>query len=153
MIPAKRRRLSGKSQDENSPTVLSEQVCGKVLEQMPRVGRKEIDDPQIKSMLQEVFGDKQIQRVVACKGTERILVPPRDLMRGEAPFRRAIIMQRNTKTIQVEDQWEAWEDLSYRQQWRRPHPSYLNITVFACIPSTEATSAAERESLETEHAN
>ena len=117
---------------------------------MPRVGRKEIDDPQIKSMLQEVFGDKQSQRVVACKGTERTLVPPRDVMRGEAPFRRAIIMQRNTKTIQVEDQWEEWEDLSHGQHWRRSHASYLNITVFAYNPSPEATSAAERESRETE---
>ena len=152
VLPSKRRRLSEKSQDERSPKALCELTCSKVLERMPRVGRKEIDDPQIKSMLQEIFGDKQIQRVIACKGTERTLVPPRDLMRGEAPFRRAIIMQRNTRNIQVEDQWEEWEDLSHRQQWRRSHPSYLNITVFACNPSTEATSAAEREVLETEPA-
>ena len=30
----------------------------------------------------------------------------------------------------VEDQWEHWKFLSARQQWRRSHPSYLNITAF-----------------------
>ena len=73
---------------------------------MPKVGRKEINDPQVKSMLQEMFGDKQVQRIIACKGTERTLVPPKDLMRGEAPYRRAVIMQRNTRNVLVEDQWE-----------------------------------------------
>ena len=64
-------------------------------------------------------------------------------MRGEAPYRRAVIMQRNTRNVLVEDQWEEWEDLSFRQQWRRSHPSYLNITVFACNPNAEVASSAK----------
>ena len=143
MLPSKRRRLSGKTQSDDTPKVLCEQVCNRVLEIMPKVGRKEINDPQVKSMLQEMFGDKQVQRIIACKGTERTLVPPKDLMRGEAPYRRAVIMQRNTRNVLVEDQWEEWEDLSFRQQWRRSHPSYLNITVFACNPNAEVASSAK----------
>ena len=64
-------------------------------------------------------------------------------MRGEAPYRRAVIMQRNTRNVLVEDQWEEWEDLSFRQQWRRSHPSYLNITVFACNPNAEVANSAK----------
>ena len=53
MLPSKRRRLSGKTQSDDTPKVLCEQVFNRVLEIMPKVGRKEINDPQVKSMLQE----------------------------------------------------------------------------------------------------
>ena len=107
------------------------QICEQLSSIAPRVGRKEVNDPKIINSLQELFHDKMIVRVVICKGTERTIVPPTNMVPAEAPYRRAIIIQRQTKAIKVEGHWEEWRHLSARQLWRRSHPSFLNITVFA----------------------
>eukprot|EP00435_Cladocopium_sp_Y103_P042518 s19_g11.t1 len=129
-MPSKRRRIHDKAPEQNV-NGLCDQIYEQVSKIMPRVGRKIINDPQIMQNLQELFHDKMIVKAVVCKGTERTIQPPKDMIPSEAPYRRAIIVQRNTKKILVEDQWEHWEFLSARQQWRRSHPSYMNITVFA----------------------
>eukprot|EP00435_Cladocopium_sp_Y103_P006894 s1307_g2.t1 len=129
-MPPKRRRIQDKS-PEQTANGLCDQIYEQVSKIMPRVGRKIINDPQILQSLQELFHDKMIVKAVVCKGTERTIQPPKDMIPSEAPYRRAIVVQRNTKKILVEDQWEHWEFLSARQQWRRSHPSYMNITVFA----------------------
>ena len=128
-MPVKRRRLNEKTTSENHK--LCQDVVDRVLKIAPRVGKKEINDPDIHNQIQEIFHDKQVVRIMACRGTERTVTPPKDLISGEAPFRRAIIVQRKTLKVFVEDQWEEWPDLSGRMLWRRSHPSYLNITVFA----------------------
>ena len=134
-MPAKRRRLLGKTSGEAyEPASICKTICDQVLLDQPRVGKKEIQDPDILRQIQNLFLDKEVVRAIACRGTERTIPPPKDMTMGEAPFRRAIIMQRQTKNILVENIWEEWEDLSYRQQWRRSHPSFLNITVFARNP-------------------
>eukprot|EP00435_Cladocopium_sp_Y103_P029607 s2915_g7.t1 len=120
-MPAKRRRINEKSPDQNISS-LCDKICAKISEIAPLVGRKIIQDPQI---LQDVI------KVVVCKGTERTIQPAKDMIPSEAPYRKAIVVQRKTKKILVEDQWEHWEFLSARQQWRRSHPSYLNTTAFA----------------------
>ena len=130
-LPAKRRRTMGKSPEGPTMTTLCDQICSSVLQIAPKVGRKEITQSHILNDLQEVFHDKQIIRAIVCKGTERTLMPPSDLLPEEAPFRRALIVQRVTKHVRLEDQWEEWKYLSKRQLWRRSHPSFLNITVFA----------------------
>ena len=130
-MPAKRRRIQGKSQEFESSSALCDRICTNVTAIAPRVGRKTIQDPKILQDIQELFPEKLVITVLVCKGTERTVQPPKDMIPSEAPYRRAIIMQRQTKKILVEDQWEHWEFLSARQQWRRSHPSYMNITVFA----------------------
>ena len=155
-LPAKRRRMHGKGlYDEYISGSLCDQIVHRVLQNQPHVGKREIEDPEILQSLQEVFPEKQVVKAIACRGTERTIPPPKNMTMGEAPYRRAMIIQRQTKKIMVENIWENWEELSYRQQWRRSHPSFLNITVFvfACNPSeisTDAspviqTSATERE--------
>ena len=129
-MPAKRRRLREKSSEEVNIANLCESICARIMKQAPRVGRKEIHDPRVLEDVQSLFHDKRVVRIMICKGTERTVVPPKDMVPDEAPFRRAIIIQR-TKKIQIEDEWEEWKYLSARQQWRRSHPSFLNITVFA----------------------
>ena len=130
-MPAKRRRIQGKSQELESSQALCDRICKNVTSIAPRVGRKRIHDSKILQDIQELFPEKLVVTVLVCKGTERTVQPPKDMIPSEAPYRRAIIMQRQTKKILVEDQWEHWEFLSARQQWRRSHPSYMNITVFA----------------------
>lgn len=119
---------------------LCESICTRIMNQAPRVGRKEIHDSKILEDIQTLFHDKKVIRIMICKGTERTVVPPKDMVPEEAPFRRAIIIQRVTKKIQIEDEWEEWKYLSARQQWRRSHPSFLNITVFARNHDLESAS-------------
>ena len=144
-MPVKRRRLNHKTSDEENFQQLSLDIMNQVSVLLPRVGRQEITDPTIKQKIQLLFDDKQIHRVVACKGTERTLIPPKDMVRGEAPYRRAIVQPRGTTDVRIEDQWEAWEDLAHRQLSRPSHASRVNITVFAANPSKEIVPAPPPE--------
>ena len=133
-MTSKRRRLNQKGPDQSENTQvleLSQDIMQLVSNEFPRVGRKEITNTTIKRKIQELFDDKTILRVIACKGTERTLEPPKNLIRGEAPYRRAIIQPRGTSDVKVEDQWESWESLANRQLSRPSHASRVNITVFA----------------------
>ena len=58
---------------------------------LPRAGRRAITDPEIVKMIQDIFGDEKVIKVIACKGTERAIPPPRDLHPKEAPFCRAMV--------------------------------------------------------------
>eukprot|EP00435_Cladocopium_sp_Y103_P010407 s1891_g2.t1 len=144
-LPVKRRRISGKTTEDVNMSTLCERICSNVAKIAPRVGRKNILIPEILNDLQELFHDKQVVRAIVCKGAERTVMPPKDLTPDEAPFRRAIIVQRTTKNVRVEDQWEEWRFLSNRQLWRRSHPSFLNITVFARNHDVPEQSAADAQ--------
>ena len=97
-LPAKRRRLNEKT--SNSPSSqMCQQVIDSILKIVPRVGRKEIVDPEIHNQLNDIFHDKQIVRIIACRGTERTVTPPKDLIDGEAPFRRALIVRKNHESF------------------------------------------------------
>ena len=142
-MASKRRRLNQKvpDQSENKPiSELSQDIMQLVSKELPRVGRKEITNNTIKRKIQELFDDKTILRVIACKGTERTLEPPKNLTKGEAPYRRAIIQPRGTSDVKVEDQWESWETLANRQLSRPSHASRVNITVFAANPIADHAS-------------
>ena len=97
---------------------------------LPRVGRREITDNEIINQLQVLFHDKQICRVMACRGTERTMGPPSQMHPLEAPYRRMLLLRRNGN-VQYEKNWEAWTNLSQRQLIRPSHSSRINVTVFA----------------------
>ena len=94
-MPAKRRRVHEKSQEQANNQDLCERICSKVSSIAPRVGRQEIMDTEITQDIQELFHHEMIVRVVVCKGTERTIVPPKEITPSEAPYRRAIIVQRS----------------------------------------------------------
>ena len=87
---------------------------------------------QIISKIQAIFNDKTIMRVLGCKGTERTLPPPKEMIEGEAPYRRAPVLERKTQRLRVEDQGEEWEQLAQRKLVRSLVPCSINITMFAC---------------------
>lgn len=78
--------------------------------------------------------DKEIRRVIICRGTNRTIAPPQDLMKGEAPYRRCVFIDRTSGKHKADESWESWETLSKRQLIRASHPCRLNMTVFACNP-------------------
>ena len=128
----KRRRIEGKQ--HASCARLCQEIVHEVNLQAPRVGKIEIQDPTIVQKLQKVFHDKTILRVIACRGTDRTLSPPKNLLPQEAPYRRSLILHRSTGEVQFERDWEQWSTLSNRQLVRRAHSCRLKITAFACNP-------------------
>ena len=132
-MPDKRRRIDGKSADP-----VATQIQGLFQElrpHLPRVGRKRFDQPALLEMVHQIFPDKTIVCLVVCKGTERAIPPPKNLLSEEAPLRRAIIESRESREIFIEEQWEDWTHLSQRQLQRPVKASHINITVFAANPS------------------
>lgn len=157
-LPDKRRRVDGKSAEPLLQQL--QQILQDIKPQLPRVGKTNVQDPNIFAQFQRIFPDKTIVRIVACKGTERAIPPPKDLLPEEAPLRRAIVESRESHEIVLEDQWESWQHLSQRQLTRPVKASHVNITVFAANPvetpqiaeptpsSTEAATPAPEEPTE-----
>ena len=75
-----------------------------------------------------------IKHVVACKGTNRTIAPPKEIAVGEAPFRLGVYLERNSGNILIDDDWEHWESLSHRQLLRPSPACRINITVMAANP-------------------
>ena len=122
-----------------APTLeMCQQAVQAVNEELPRAGKREIHNNQTITMLQQVFPDKKIFRVMACRGTERTMAPPKGMHALEAPFRKMLMLRRDGE-IQHEKHWERWADLSKRQLTRPSHACRVNITVFAKDFDTHAS--------------
>ena len=144
---AKRRKLTGKQSEV--PSLESYQhVIQSISSRTPRVGKVEIRDQETISELQMLFPQKLIQRVIACRGTDRTLGPPPEMLPQEAPYRRSLMVFRSTGKVAVEKHWERWDQLSKRQLIRPAHACRLNITVFATEfpsePSAENSTTGAR---------
>ena len=122
-----------KDEDHGEVTHQVTKIMDTIIPILPRVGKKLIDDPKILQMVQELFPEKIIKAILACKGTERTMAPPENLSAREAPFRRAIMKLRSTGKIMTED-WEKYDELSKRRIIRKSQPCRVNITVFAANP-------------------
>ena len=130
-MPAGAKRSKTDSHQGNAPTL---EMCKEALQEihndLPRVGKREITNPTILTMLQNIFPDKSLHRVMACRGTDRTMAPPVGMHPQEAPFRRMLIMKRTGET-QYETYWERWPELAKRQLIRPSHSCRINVTVFA----------------------
>ena len=97
----KRRRVDGKQ-----PPVLCQELVQEVIDQvakvLPRVGRMQITSPNLLRGISNILPDKDIVQVIACRGTDRTVGPPTDLHRDEAPYRRSIMLMRNTGELKIE---------------------------------------------------
>ena len=139
----KRQRLVGKTTPPTEAIKLWEEVFQKVDQVLPRVGKRDIVDPEILQKVQDLVTDKEVRYLVACRGSSRTIAPPSEIAIGEASFRKSIFTTRRDRQILVEEQWEAWEELAKRQLVRSSHASHINITMFACNPS-RSPEATER---------
>ena len=125
------KRIRSKSHQGNEPSLeMCQQAIQAISAVFPRVGTREITDGELMQQIQNIFPDKEIVRVMGCKGSERTVAPPSSLHPHEAPFRKALILRRDG-SIQYEKNWERWIHLSKRQLTRPAHASRLNITAFA----------------------
>ena len=120
---------------------------------MPRVGKRTIDDPHIRQEVQDLVPDMQIIGLRSCRGSNRTLDPPSNMLQGEAPFRRAIFIERGTGKLQAETEWENWEVLAKRNLIRPSHACKINLTVFAKEMSQpqDRTSSSQESPCQTEN--
>ena len=137
----KRRRLAGK-QHVGPCLEDCQEVLNRISRMMPRVGKREITESDILQPIQQMFSDKVVVSVVACRGTDRTMGPPSNLHAHQAPFRKTLMILRPSSQVAHEVNWERWTQLSHRQLIRPAHPCRLNVTVFA--RDREATARAEQ---------
>ena len=125
------KRIRSKSHQGNEPSLeMCQQAIQAISAAFPRVGTREITNGDLMQQIRNIFPDKEIVRVMGCKGSERTVAPPSNLHPHEAPYRKALILRRDG-SIQYEKNWERWIHLSKRQLTRPAHASRLNITAFA----------------------
>ena len=60
-------------------------------------------------LIEALLPEKTIKGIIAYRGTERTMGPPKSLNPCEAPFRRAIIKSRATQKVFVEAEWEKYD--------------------------------------------
>ena len=149
----KRYRLGGKQSVINSSEMWAK-IFDNVNTLLPRVGRRSINNPEIVARIQSLLPEKVVKHVVACKGTNRTISPPKEIAVGEAPFRLGIYLERNTGNILKDDEWEQWETLSHRQMIRPSPACRINITVLAAnpivIPTRMPDTSSQSELTETQ---
>ena len=126
----KRRRLDGK-QTVSPPLEVFQGLMSTLSQSIPRVGKVEITNPNVLHQLQELFPEKVLVRVIACRGTDRTLAPPARMHPQEAPYRKSVMIQRHTDEVKYEKHWEKWTELSKRQLIRPAHQCRINVTMFA----------------------
>ena len=126
----KRRRLETKQEVSDVETQWK-RLFALCSQHLPRVGRRMYDQGEIFQVARSLIMDKQVCFVVAGRGMDRTTAPCKEVTVGEAPFRKCAFIHRATGKIQIEDDWESWEQLSKRQLVRRSHPCKISITFFA----------------------
>lgn len=135
----KRRKLEKQPDQTSQHSEIVQQVftdiCRKVDEKTPRVGKRRFDSTdEIIQDLQKWFPEKQIKCAITCRGTDRLQGPPANLNSSEAPWRKTIFVHRTTGKILITRDWEEWGVLPKRQLIRTGCPARLSITVFAHNP-------------------
>ena len=100
------------------------------LEAAPRVGKLVIQEGPLFQHACRLFPDTVIRCLELCKGTDRFRKPAIPLMRGEAPYRRSIVIHRNDGNIIDNGEWWSWEDKSNRQLCQKSPPARLLVSLF-----------------------
>ena len=96
----------------------------------PRVGKVVFQDGPLFEAAQTRYPDKVIVAIDVCRGIDKLRICPIG-SKGLAPYRRSVGKRRSDLQAFEDESWEAWEELSKRQQVRKGTPSRLLVTIFA----------------------
>ena len=129
----KRSRCIGKTQPVDSQGQW-EKVFSEIFQNVPRVGKIVVDQPELLKTMQSLLpGDsRQVVCAVASRGTSRTVAPPNQYTPGEIHSRISVFTDRVSGKLFVEESWEDIVHLSKRQMIRPSHAGHRSITVFAC---------------------
>eukprot|EP00435_Cladocopium_sp_Y103_P062589 s281_g24.t1 len=137
--PTKKRRLSGKMNTAEIEARFPSNTWMAVMQTADRMARRVgtmvVDTGPLIHQLQSLCPEHIIKHVVLCRGTDRLVGPNKQLMKGEAPVRRRICIRRKHEDIHVEDEWEPWEHLTLKGLRRKCVPARVSLTVFAQVRS------------------
>lgn len=150
--PAKKRRLGEKTSaatiERMFPNINWQTALSLADRTAPRVGVMVIEDGELINMVQKLCPKHTVKHLVLCRGTDRYTGPSKRVYQGEAPLRLRTCIRRRFEDIQVDEEWEAWERLTYKGLRRKGTPARVSMTVFASVrheePSSEASSHAAR---------
>ena len=118
-------------------------ILDQITPKLPRVGRQEISQEEVKSDIQRLVSNKSVKSIVGGRALSRTTGPIRPLAKGEAPFRKMIYIHRSTDKIHITP-WEEWEDLAKRRLVRTGFPSKIAITIFAANPESKIPTEEEQ---------
>ena len=152
--PTKKRRLGEKTSAATINRMfpnISWQTALRLADQTaPRVGVMVIEDGELVNMVQRLCPKHEVQHLVLCRGTDRYTGPSKRVHQGEAPLRLRTCIRRRFEDIQVDDEWEPWERLTYKGLRRKGTPARVSMSVFARAkiesPSSELMSQPARPS-------
>ena len=133
--PTKKRRLGQKTDADTIarqfPSVNWQTVLKLADSTARRVGTMVIDNGPLLHQVQEMCPQHEIKHLVLCRGTDRYVGPNKTMYPGDAPLRRMICIRRKTEGIYVDEEWEAWERLTYKGLRRKAVAARLSLTMFA----------------------
>lgn len=127
----KRMRVSGK-QPESSwygkmPTW--EEIFRNVGRRTPRVGNAYFEeDEMITGLVQKLVPEMRVKLMIACRGTDRHRTL--DSSKGSFPFRKTMLVDRNSGEIRETGPVENWHSLPRLKQIRSTGPAKIALTIF-----------------------
>ncbi|CAL1146064.1 unnamed protein product [Cladocopium goreaui] len=94
-------------------------IFKKIETMVPRVGKRVLDDDGVLAQIQKGATNLKVQRVEACRGTERLRLPGFDADPETIPLRWTVVKDRITGQSMVLGPAEEWAALPKRQQIRK----------------------------------
>ena len=73
----------------------------------------------------------RVVHLVLCRGTDRYVGPTKSIPKGVAPLRKRICIRRRHEDLDVDEEWEAWERLTFKGLRRKGVPARVSLTIFA----------------------
>ena len=139
----KRRRIGEKQEPPEVYQQLSHQKAQDdfvqaVIPHAPKVGKRVFFEGPIFNRCQELFPDRKIVAIEACKGADRYRLPPDGVSKRSAPLRWSMGCHRNEAGNFSDQQWENWSNLTRKQVIRKCPPARLLITIFAKTSEEES---------------
>ena len=157
----KRRRLNGKRPESS---LYGKAPCWKDIFRQaghytPRVGNAYFERDHVVSQLaQQLVPEMQIQIMIACRGTNRHRVLEATAHREKYPFRKTVLVDRDTGEIKETGPMEEWVKLPKLQQIRGTGSAKISLTMFGYssadgepVPGVVSTSASSVPKAEQEH--
>ena len=111
-------------------------IFKKIETMVPRVGKRVLDDDGVLAQIQKGAPNLKVQRVEACRGTERLRLPGADADPETIPLRLTVVKDRITGQSMVLGPAEEWAALPKRQQIRKGQSAKMSLTIFGSFPKS-----------------
>ena len=143
--PTKKRRLRSKLSPADIAlrfaSVNWQTVMEMTDETAPRVGPLVLENGSLFEKVQQMCPNHRVVHLVLCRGTDRYVGPTKSIPKGVAPLRKRICIRRRHEDLDVDEEWEAWERLTFKGLRRKGVPARVSLTIFAAakLPDQRGT--------------